>query len=61
MHGALFRAGYHVGLLLSDSTAGGLAWAMYGWRQGMVAPRGFHVLDDQQEEATHVTHAAARQ
>jgi hypothetical protein len=54
-----FPAGHHVALLVSDSTPAGLAWSMYGWWQGMVSARGFHVLDDHpMEGATHAAHAA---
>jgi hypothetical protein len=52
-----FGAGHHVALLVSDSTPAGLTWSMYGWWQGMVSARGFHVLDDDpmEEGAIHGT------
>jgi hypothetical protein len=45
LHATCFGSAYHVALLISDSTAaGGMTWSMYGWSQGMVAARGFHIL-----------------
>jgi hypothetical protein len=51
-----FPAAHHVALLVSDSTPAGLAWSMYGWWQGMVSARGFHVLDDE-GGPTHAAYA----
>lgn len=53
---ACFPAAHHVALLVSDSTPAGLAWSMYGWWQGMVSARGFHVFDDE-GGATHAAYA----
>jgi hypothetical protein len=45
LHATCFPAGYHVALLISDSSrADDLARSLFGWSQGMVLPRGFHVL-----------------
>jgi hypothetical protein len=45
LHTTLFPAGYQVALLVSDSAAtGGLTSSLYGWSEGLVAPRSFHVL-----------------
>src|SRR5262249_54436313 len=41
-----FPAPHQIALLLSASTASGITASMYGWSQGMVAARGFHVLHD---------------
>jgi len=58
LHRAIFSAGHHIGLLLSDSTPDGLAWSMYGWWQGMVSARGFHVVGQAPAGgATHATYA----
>lgn len=46
LHATCFPAGWQVGLLISDSpAAGGLAASLYGWSDGLVVPRPFHVLD----------------
>jgi proteasome lid subunit RPN8/RPN11 len=45
LHATCFPSAYHVALLISDSTADGMTWSLFGWSQGMVAARGFHVLD----------------
>lgn len=43
---ACFGAPWHLGLLASDAAiTGGLTTTLFGWWQGMVVPRGFHVLD----------------
>ena len=43
---AVFGRAFNVGLLASYLSAGALTHTLFGWRQGMVAPRGFHVLPD---------------
>jgi len=59
LHATCFPSGYQMALLISDSAAtGGLTVSAFGWSQGMVVPRGFHVLRNQQrsvrkEGATH--------
>jgi len=59
LHATCFPSAYHVALLISDSTAaGGLTWSLFGWSQGMVTARGFHVLTDNPTGgAFHATHA----
>ncbi|MCC6850253.1 MAG: Mov34/MPN/PAD-1 family protein [Deltaproteobacteria bacterium] len=45
LHTTCFPIGWQVALLVSDSAAtGGLTSSLYGWSEGMVAPRAFHVL-----------------
>lgn len=41
---AVFPRAFHVGLLLSESHAG-YAASLFGWRQGMVAARGYHTIE----------------
>jgi proteasome lid subunit RPN8/RPN11 len=57
LHATCFPSAYHVALLISDSTAaGGMTWSLFGWSQGMVTARGFHVLNEKGDDA-HATHA----
>ncbi len=57
LHATCFPSAYHVALLISDSTAaGGMTWSLFGWSQGKVSARGFHVLNEKGED-THATHA----
>jgi hypothetical protein len=44
LHTALFSRAFNTALLISATGGGALSVALYGWRQGMVVPRGFHVL-----------------
>jgi proteasome lid subunit RPN8/RPN11 len=44
LHRACFPQAYQVALLISDLPDGGLTPALFGWRRGMIEPRGFHVL-----------------
>jgi proteasome lid subunit RPN8/RPN11 len=46
LHAACFPQAYQVALLVSDSAAtGGMTSTLFGWSQGMVAARAFHVLE----------------
>jgi hypothetical protein len=45
LHLAAYPMAYSVALVLSDSYAHGLAFTLFGWRQGRLARRGFHWLD----------------
>lgn len=57
LHATCFPSAYQVALLISDSTAaGGMTWSLFGWWQGMVTARGFHVLNEKGDDA-HATHA----
>ncbi|MCC6765587.1 MAG: Mov34/MPN/PAD-1 family protein [Deltaproteobacteria bacterium] len=45
LHASCFPIGWQVALLVSDSAAtGGLTSSLYGWSEGLVVPRAFHVL-----------------
>jgi hypothetical protein len=55
LHATCFPAGHHVALLVSESShEEGLARTLFGWWQGMVAARGFHILGG----TTNATNAA---
>ena len=59
LHATCFPSAYHVALLISDRTPDGMTWSLFGWSQGMVTARGFHVLTDfPTGGAPHATHAA---
>jgi hypothetical protein len=45
LHLATYPLAYNVALVVSDSYASGLTFALYGWRRGILARRGFHLLD----------------
>lgn len=47
LHRCVFPRAYSLALVISDSYAAGLTWPLFGWRNGMIVPRGFHVLDGQ--------------
>ena len=50
-----FPAGYQIALLISESSrVNGMARSVFGWSQGMVVPRGFHILGGT-TNATHST------
>ncbi len=60
LHAACFGAPWHIGLLISDGDiTGGMTTSLYGWGQGMVVPRGFHVIGRTNEGAIHATHATS--
>ncbi len=44
LHRAVFHRAFCLGLVVSDSPCEGLTHALFGWRLGMIAHRGFHVL-----------------
>jgi hypothetical protein len=60
LHATCFPSAYHVALLVSDSTPDGMSWSLFGWSQGMVTARSFHVLADSPTATggSHATHAA---
>lgn len=45
LHRACFPQAWQVALLVSDLPEEGLCSSLFGWRRGMVVPRGFDVLD----------------
>jgi hypothetical protein len=44
LHRTCFPRAYQIAVLVSDNTAQGLSASLYGWRQGMVTQRGFHII-----------------
>lgn len=44
LHRTCFSRAFHTAMLISDNTLRGLSVSFFGWRAGMVAARGFHVL-----------------
>jgi hypothetical protein len=44
LHRTVFPRSYSIALVISDSPCAGLSWRLFGWRYGMIAPRGVHVL-----------------
>jgi hypothetical protein len=58
LHATCFPAGHHIALLISEGNRGdALARSLFGWWQGMVVARGFHVLGGT-NDATNTTGAA---
>jgi len=45
----IFPQAFTVALVASHSPCSGLKWALFGWKQGTVARRGFHVVGPRQE------------
>jgi hypothetical protein len=45
LHRTVFPRAYSVALVISDSFATGMTWPMFGWRDGVVAQRGFYITD----------------
>lgn len=59
LHATCFPAGHQIALLVSDSAAaGGLSSSLFGWSEGAVQPRAFHVVrserTDRSEGVDHV-------
>lgn len=44
LHATCFPCAYQMALLISDSTADGMTSSLFGWWQGMVRVRAFHIL-----------------
>jgi len=44
LHRTCFAPGWNVALLLSDLPERGLTPALFGWREGRVVPRGYHLM-----------------
>ena len=44
LHRTCFSRACHTAMLISESTAGALSVSFFGWREGLVAARGFHIL-----------------
>jgi hypothetical protein len=43
VHRTAFSRAHNIALVISDSYAHGITYPMFGWRQGMVQPRGFYI------------------
>jgi hypothetical protein len=41
----VFPRAYSVALLITDTPDSGMSWAAFGWRNGAIKPRGFHLID----------------
>lgn len=52
LHATCFPAGHQVALLVSQSTAAGLTSSLFGWWEGRVVSRGFHVIDHEPVQRT---------
>ena len=44
LHRTTFPRAYSLALVVADSPCSGVTWAMFGWRYGQVAPRGFDMV-----------------
>jgi hypothetical protein len=49
LHRVCFGRAFQVALLISDNINTGMTWSLYGWRQGTVQRRGFHILENHDE------------
>ena len=45
LHRTCFPRAFSLALVISDSPCSGLGWELFGWRHGMVVPRGFHITE----------------
>jgi proteasome lid subunit RPN8/RPN11 len=45
LHRTMFSRGWNVALLISDMPARDPVVSLHGWRQGIIEPRGYHILD----------------
>jgi hypothetical protein len=45
LHRCCFPRGYSLALVISDSYSTGLTAPLFGWRNGLIVPRGFFILD----------------
>ena len=46
LHRTIFPRAYSVALVVNDVAFGPSTWSVFGWRQGVIAQRGFHVVRD---------------
>jgi hypothetical protein len=44
LHRSVFPAAYSIALVVNDASDG-LSHSCFGWYEGVLVPRGFHVLD----------------
>jgi len=61
LHRTVFPRAYSVALVVNDVALDAPTFSLFGWRSGLIAPRGFHVLEPDRPEAacTGVSNAAA--
>lgn len=45
LHRTVFPRAYSIGLVVSDSYASGLTYPLFGWKNGTINQRGFHILN----------------
>jgi hypothetical protein len=45
LHRTVFPRAHSVALVISDSPCSGVSWALFGWKRGVVAERGFYTSD----------------
>ena len=57
LHRTVFPRAYSVALVLSDVAELGITYRAFGWRQGILQPRGFHLLNP--TDAPRVLQSAA--
>ena len=57
LHRTVFPRAYSVALVLSDVVDLGITYRAFGWRQGILQPRGFHLLNP--NDAPRVIQSAA--
>ncbi len=57
LHRTVFPRAYSVALLLSDVADAGITYRAFGWKQGVIQPRSFHLLHP--TEAPHVIPSTA--
>jgi hypothetical protein len=46
VHRAMFAAAYCTALVATGQPGGDFGFSLYGWRKGLIEPRGFHVTDE---------------
>lgn len=44
LHRTVFSSAWSAAVVVSDSPASGLTWALFGWRHGMITQRGGYIL-----------------
>jgi hypothetical protein len=47
LHRTVFPRAYSIALVMSDSPCSGLTWRLFGWRNGRIEARDFHILGGQ--------------
>ncbi len=60
LHRTVFPWAYTVALVVSDSPCSGLTWELFGWKDGIIFPRGFHILETWPADAPDEVACTAR-